>query len=101
MKLTIRELQDKTNFLKYSKLSKTTKEDMVNYLADEEELKKIIKETVGDTIKKGNKKSVIDDICVEINEYIESTLSLYLDTKPLHLTLDEWSDHDTVDLEVE
>lgn len=52
MKLTIRELQDKTNFLKYSKLSKTTKEDMVNYLADEEELKKIIKETVGDTIKK-------------------------------------------------
>ena len=70
MKLTIRELQDKTNFLKYSKLSKTTKEDMVNYLADEEELKKIIKETVGDTIKKGNKKSVIDDICVEINEYI-------------------------------
>ncbi|ASN67798.1 hypothetical protein 7AX1_166 [uncultured Caudovirales phage] len=101
MKLTIRELQDKTNFLKYSKLSKNTKEDMVNYLADEEELKKIIKETVGDTIKKGNKKSVIDDICVEINEYIESTLSLYLDTEPLHLTLDEWSDHDTVDLEVE
>ncbi|AXF38559.1 hypothetical protein Twillingate_126 [Staphylococcus phage Twillingate] len=101
MKLTIRELQDKTNFLKYSKLSKTTKEDMVNYLADEEELKKIIKETVGDTIKKGNKKSVIDDICVEINEYIESTLSLYLDTEPLHLTLDEWADHDTVDLEVE
>lgn len=101
MKLTIRELQDKTNFLKYSKLSKTTKEDMVNYLADEEELKKIIKETVGDTIKKGNKKSVIDDICVEINEYIESTLSLYLDTEPLHLTLDEWVDHDTVDLEVE
>lgn len=101
MKLTIRELQDKTNFLKYSKLSKTTKEDMVNYLADEEELKKIIKETVGDTIKKGNKKSVIDDICVEINEYIESTLSLYLDTEPLHLTLDEWSDHDTVDLDVE
>lgn len=101
MKLTIRELQDKTNFLKYSKLSKTTKEDMVNYLADEEELKKIIKETVGDTIKKGNKKSVIDDICVEINEYIENTLSLYLDTEPLHLTLDEWADHDTVDLEVE
>lgn len=101
MKLTIRELQDKTNFLKYSKLSKTTKEDMVNYLADEEELKKIIKETVGDTIKKGNKKSVIDDICVEINDYIESTLSLYLDTEPLHLTLDEWADHDTVDLEVE
>lgn len=101
MKLTIRELQDKTNFLKYSKLSKTTKEDMVNYLADEEELKKIIKETVGDTIKKGNKKSVIDDICVEINEYMESTLSLYLDTEPLHLTLDEWADHDTVDLEVE
>lgn len=70
MKLTIRELQDKTNFLKYSKLSKTAKEDMVNYLANEEELKKIIKETVGDTVKKGNKKSVIDDICVEINEYI-------------------------------
>lgn len=101
MKLTIRELQDKTNFLKYSKLSKTAKEDMVNYLADEEELKKIIKETVGDTVKKGNKKSVIDDICVEINEYIENTLSLYLDTEPLHLTLDEWADHDTVDLEVE
>lgn len=101
MKLTIRELQDKTNFLKYSKLSKTAKEDMVNYLADEEELKKIIKETVGDTVKKGTKKSVIDDICVEINEYIENTLSLYLDTEPLHLTLDEWSDHDTVDLEVE
>ncbi|AXY84005.1 hypothetical protein Terranova_125 [Staphylococcus phage Terranova] len=101
MKLTIRELQDKTNFLKYSKLSKTAKEDMVNYLANEEELKKIIKETVGDTVKKGNKKSVIDDICVEINEYIENTLSLYLDTEPLHLTIDEWSDHDTVDLEVE
>lgn len=101
MKLTIRELQDKTNFLKYSKLSKTAKEDMVNYLANEEELKKIIKETVGDTVKKGNKKSVIDDICVEINEYIENTLSLYLDTEPLYLTLDEWSDHDTVDLEVE
>lgn len=101
MKLTIRELQDKTNFLKYSKLSKTAKEDMVNYLADEEELKKIIKETVGDIVKKGTKKSVIDDICVEINEYIENTLSLYLDTEPLHLTLDEWADHDTVDLEVE
>lgn len=101
MKLTIRELQDKTNFLKYSKLSKIAKEDMVNYLANEEELKKIIKETVGDTVKKGNKKSVIDDICVEINEYIENTLSLYLDTEPLHLTLDEWADHDIVDLEVE
>ena len=89
MKVTIRDLFEDYDLFRHLKVDKE-----VNI--NEKELKTIIKDTIEESFSRG----IIDkdELSEDIYQGIENTLA---DTEvEIEVNLDNWADHDTVDIEV-
>ena len=89
MKVTIRDLFEDYDLFRHLKVDKE-----VNI--NEKELKTIIKDTIEESFSRG----IIDknDLSEDIYQGIEDVL--YDTEVEIEVNLDNWSDHDTVDIEV-
>ena len=91
MKVTIRDLFEDYDLFRHLKVDK-----QVNI--NEKELKTIIKDTIEESFSRG----IIDknDLSEDIYQGIENTLLADTEVE-IEVNLDNWADHDTVDIEVE
>ena len=91
MKVTIRDLFEDYDLFRHLKVDKE-----VNI--NEKELKTIIKDTIEESFSRG----IIDknDLSEDIYQGIENTLLADTEVE-IEVNLDNWADHDTVDIEVE